>query len=435
MTNCVFTIVAKNYIGLAQILEESLKAKNENTDFYIIVADEFLDGYDKDSLPKNILFAQKELNITEENWIDMSFKYDLTEFCTSIKPASFLYFLEKTEYQKIIYLDPDIYIYHSLDPVFEMLTDHSIVLTPHITTIQDEFNGDRSESGLLSTGLFNLGFCAIKRNPSSQKMISWWNQRLIDKCYIDSYDSYYTDQKWMDFLPSFFTSQELYISRHLGMNIAPWNFFEREIFVDNHILKVKNREYNIENSTFPVLFVHYSGYNYSELKKGNVIQNNISNIKGYDDIKLLTDVYARAIHERKEIFDKYINEKYSFNFFENGDAIQNFHRRIYRSLLMKGESRFENPFLVNSNSLHQVFKNKGMIKISDVNLDKVTKENLHGVEKKLIVFNRATRLLYKLIGFEKYMLFIKLLRSFGRYESQIHIINNQYDKNNIKFNN
>jgi hypothetical protein len=146
-------------------------------------------------------------------------------------------------------------------------------------------------------------------------------------------------------------------------------------------------------------------------------------------------VYARAIHERKEIFDKYINEKYSFNFFENGDAIQNFHRRIYRSLLMKGESRFENPFLVNSNSLHQVFKNKGMIKISDVNLDKVTKENLHGVEKKLIVFNRATRLLYKLIGFEKYMLFIKLLRSFGRYESQIHIINNQYDKNNIKFNN
>jgi hypothetical protein len=43
MKNCVFTIVAKNYIGLAQILEESLKDKNPDVDFFIFVADEFSD--------------------------------------------------------------------------------------------------------------------------------------------------------------------------------------------------------------------------------------------------------------------------------------------------------------------------------------------------------------------------------------------------------
>ncbi len=433
MKNCVFTIVAKNYIGLAQILEESLKAKNSDVDFFIFVADEFSETKDEKILPKNIIIAKDNLNISESQWTDMSFKYDLTEFCTSIKPSVFSYFLNSTDYDKIIYLDPDIYIYNSLNPVFEILDNQSIVLTPHITTIQNEFNGDRSESGLLSTGVFNLGFCAIKRSLSSQKMISWWHHRLVDKCYIDSYDSYYTDQKWMDFLPCFFTSEELHVSLHLGMNIAPWNFFEREIFIENDILKVKNREGESNNSIFPVLFVHYSGYNYSELKKGNVIQNNISNIKEYDDVKLLTDVYANAIQEKKDVFDKYINEKYSFNFYENGFVIKSFHRRIYRSLVIKGEYRFLNPFSTDEYSLYYILKNKGMMKHSVINLDKITKENLKGVDRKLKIFNVVTRFLYKIIGVEKYLLFIRLLRSFGRYESQIHIVDKKYDNNNIKY--
>lgn len=433
MKNCVFTIVAKNYIGLAQILEESLKDKNSDVDFFIFVADEFSDTKDEKILAKNIIIAKDHLNISESQWTDMSFKYDLTEFCTSIKPSVFSYFLNNTDYDKIIYLDPDIYIFNSLNPIFEILDNQSIVLTPHITTIQNEYNGDRSESGLLSTGVFNLGFCAIKRSLSSQKMISWWHHRLVNKCYIDSYDSYYTDQKWMDFLPCFFTSEELHVSHHLGMNIAPWNFFEREIFIENDILKVKNREGDSKDSIFPVLFVHYSGYNYSELKKGNVIQNNISKIKEYDDVKLLTDIYAKAIQGKKDLFDKYINEKYSFNFYENGFVIKSFHRRIYRSLVIKGEYRFLNPFSTDEYSLYYILKNKGMMKHSVINLDKITKENLKGVDRKLKIFNVVTRFLYKIIGVEKYLLFIRLLRSFGRYESQIHIVDKKYDNNNIKY--
>jgi hypothetical protein len=429
--NVVFTIVAKNYIGLAQILEESLKEKNPDTDFFIMVADDFSDDFDLEKLPSNILTARKELNISSRHWIDMSFKYDLTEFCTSIKPASFSYFMEKTKYQKIVYLDPDIYIYSSLNPIYEMLEDHSIVLTPHITTIQDIFQGDRSESGLMSTGVFNLGFCGIKSNPCAKKMISWWHERLLDKCYIDSHDSYFTDQKWMDFLPCYFTSNELYVSRHLGMNIAPWNYFERKVSMSEEGLKVCNREENSRKVDFPVIFVHYSGYNYTEMKKGNVVQNNISNIKDYEDIKLLTDIYAKAIYEKREIFDKYIQDKYSFGIFENGDAIKGFHRRIYRSLVNKG-LLFDNPFSIVNDSLYQKLKVKGMIKSSTINIDKVTKDNLQGIGRKLKMFNIVTRLLYKLVGFDKYVLLIRLMRPFSRFESQIHLITSDFDEENIK---
>lgn len=430
--NLVFTIVAKNYIGLAQILEESLKEKNPDTDFFIIVADAFSNTTDVEKLPQNVLFGHKILNIPKEKWINMSFKYDLTEFCTSIKPAVFSYFIETTSYEKLIYLDPDIYIYSSLNPIYEMLDKYSIVLTPHIVNIQDNFFGERSESGLMSTGVFNLGFCGIKRGISAKKMISWWHQRLLEYCYIDSYNSYFTDQKWMDFLPCYFDSNELLVSRHLGMNIAPWNFFERKIFKTDTGFEVCSRDHDEANVSFPVIFVHYSGYNYTELKKGNVVQNNISNIRNYDDVRFLTDVYAKAIHDKREVFDKYIQEKYSYGVFENGDVINSFHRRIYRSLINKGVL-FSNPFCVEEGSFYQKLKGAGMVKTSSINLDKATKNNLEGVGRKLKIFNTIMRFVYKLVGFEKYLLLIRLMRPFSRFEAQIHLITSDFDEDNIKF--
>ena len=41
---CVFTIVAKNYIGLAELLGKSLHAMNPNIVFNIVVADKFEDN-------------------------------------------------------------------------------------------------------------------------------------------------------------------------------------------------------------------------------------------------------------------------------------------------------------------------------------------------------------------------------------------------------
>ena len=136
MKNCAFTIVAKNYIGLAQILEKSIREYYNDLLFYIIVADE-IDNELKKELSTNILVAKETLNITPETWENMSFKYNLTEFCTSIKPASFRYLLDNTESEKIIYLDPDIYFYNSIGLIFDMLSDCDILLTPHITQITE----------------------------------------------------------------------------------------------------------------------------------------------------------------------------------------------------------------------------------------------------------------------------------------------------------
>ncbi len=58
MTNCAFTIVAKNYIGLAMILEKSIKRYYTDLDFFIVVADE--PSSELSDMPENIIFAKDE---------------------------------------------------------------------------------------------------------------------------------------------------------------------------------------------------------------------------------------------------------------------------------------------------------------------------------------------------------------------------------------
>lgn len=226
MKKTAFTICAKNYIGLALALEKSLKEHSKDVDFYIFVADEFSLEEDIESLPENVIIAKKVIGISDAQWNQMSFKYDITEFCTSIKPTCFKYILEQFCPDTCIYFDPDILVFNSLDVIYNMLNDKSIIVTPHITTIEKTYTGNLNERNLLYSGMFNLGFLALKNDQYSKKMLDWWEVRLEDRCFQNMMENYFTDQKWMDFLPSFFPEQ-LLISSNLGLNVAPWNFFER----------------------------------------------------------------------------------------------------------------------------------------------------------------------------------------------------------------
>lgn len=427
--NCAFTIVAKNYIGLARILENSIKKYFLDFDFYIIIADEIDDQLRAD-LNSNILVAKYTLGIDSTTWNNMSFKYNLTEFCTSIKPASFRYLFDNYDYDKFIYLDPDICFFDSIGLIYDMLDHCEILLTPHLTQISNVKRSDAPESAWLSCGIFNLGFCGLRRGLNSSKMIDWWHNRLNDGCYIDNYNSYFTDQKWMDFLPSFFTASELNVTRHLGMNVAPWNFFERKVISNDDRYYVTPRFGNDQNQ-YPLIFVHYSGYNYSELKRGSVIQNNIPQLSTYEDIVQITAHYAAEIHSQSALFDSYINQAYTYNYFNNEDSIMHFHRRLYRGLIEKGYT-YLNPFDIGSGTFHaHLEQHKMLIPRIDVMLDKVTKHNLKGIGVKLRIFNIFSRLIFKIIGYQNYILLIRLFAPFSRYESQVHLIDKKFDSDNI----
>jgi alpha-N-acetylglucosamine transferase len=76
------------------------------------------------------------------------FKYDLTGILYFDQPSCFKY-VEKFSPDACIYFDPDILVFNSLDTIYDKLQQHSIIVTPHITTIQDQYTGKLNERNLL----------------------------------------------------------------------------------------------------------------------------------------------------------------------------------------------------------------------------------------------------------------------------------------------
>jgi hypothetical protein len=423
MKKIAFTICAKNYIGLALALEKSIKTYNKDVEFLIFVADEFLAESEIQDLPSNVLVAKDVLGFDETKWIQMSFKYDITEFCTSIKPSCFKYIFKQFSPEACVYFDPDILVFNTLDSIFSQLTTHSILVTPHITTIETTYTGQLNERNLLYSGMFNLGFLALKNDLIALKMLDWWEVRLEDRCFQNMMENYFTDQKWIDFLPSFFPN-ELLVSDDLGLNLAPWNLFEREIIFEQNTFQVKNRIKEENNKYYPLTFVHFSGYDYKALLKGSVVQGNIKTLAVYDDAKQIFDIYAEFIAQSD--FSKYVQLNYSYNLFSNGVAIASLYRKLFRRLLEDGKVNF-NPFMA-SGKFYISLKENGLISESIVANDKKNLNNLPNSETTTIKINRILKLVFKLLGVQKFFMLVRLMRLYSKPENHVYLIDKSYFK-------
>ena len=417
MKKSSFTIVAKNYIGLGHVLEQSLlKFHKEDIDFYIFVADEI----DSDiQIKDNVISVRNISDYTESEWTDMTFKYDLTEFCTSIKPFCFQYLFSKG-YDCCLYFDPDICIFSPIAEIIERLKNYDIVLTPQISGIHVNYTGEHPEWAMNVNGIFNLGFCGIRKTPLSEKILLWWKERLKKECFIDRSVGDFTDQKWMDWLPGLLGNEHLYIIKNLGMNMAPWNFFERQLFLKDENIMVKFRTNDNEYREDRLVFLHFAGYDYSKMKKGIISRKRIENLKEYDDLKLATDIYMNLIIKNSDTFDKFLYLPYSYATYDNGDMISSFHRRLYHGIKTSGKNT-SNPFYTGKNSFYALLKKRNMIK--DENIDKITKRNISNLNRKKKMINILFKCLYTLIGYKRYVLFVKSLYNYCRPELHTFLIN------------
>lgn len=416
MNICAFTIVAKNYIGLARILGHSLSKVNPDINFKIFVADEFPQNVK--SLPDNVVISRKVLDYSSEEWTDMSFKYDLTEFCTSIKPGVFKYLFAQG-YDKVLYFDPDIYIFSSINTILQRLEDYDMVLTPQIVGIHIDYTGEHPEWAMNVNGIFNLGFCGMRKSLITDKIILWWQKRLKTECFADRTIGNFTDQKWMDWMPGLLSNEHLYISHDLGMNMAPWNYFERELFKKDDTLYVRFRTNDNPQHEFRLVFIHFAGYDYHKMKQGFIVRKRIENLQEYKDLHLATDIYCKAIANNKDIFDEFITLPYTYSSYDNGIPISTFHRRLYHGYSKKYGS-VRNPFSTNKESFYSMIKKKGMI-IND-NIDKISKLNLSNMDRKRKMIGMLFCVLYKFMGYKRYVLFVKSLYNYCRPEWHLFLI-------------
>lgn len=413
--NVAFTIVAKNYFSFAITLADSIKKEDPDLPFFILLVDA-KEGLDKQYFEEYNIIPSTEIGIPD--FLQMAFKYNVTEFSTAIKPFFVDYLFNTKKFDKAIYFDPDIYLYASTNTIFSELDNYSVIITPHILLMEENYTGNARENEFLFSGIYNLGFIAVKNNAKTNLFIQWWKKRLADFCYGDRMDSLHVDQKWIDFIPSFFSQNELLISKHLGYNIAYWNIHERNISIKDQDISVSfTTDSAVQN---PLIFLHFSGLNPVDINSNK--QCPAIDINKYPEWKKLIEEYSVKVINNN--YSKLLQFIYSFNYYENKKSILPLHRRMYRNLLTMPEvESFADPFSVQQNSYYSLLSKSKLI-VDENNIElKITDQNIQQSNGKLKNINILLKAIKTLIGLKRYIVLLRFFQKYVRPENQIFLIN------------
>jgi hypothetical protein len=225
----VFTSITKSYLPKAKVLAKSLKKFHPNWHFVLLFSDSLPKDFDLETEPFDEILFANQLGI--ENFESWAFSHTIVELCTAVKgPAAELLAL-RAGVDKIMYLDPDIKIFSSLSSLEILLDQYQILLTPHLLDFETDVNAIQdNEISALKHGIYNLGFFASRTSGQGLQFIRWWAERLRLFCRDDIPGGLFTDQRWCDLAPAFFSG--LAIVRDRGCNVATWNIAYRPLSKD-----------------------------------------------------------------------------------------------------------------------------------------------------------------------------------------------------------
>jgi glycosyltransferase involved in cell wall biosynthesis len=243
----VVTIAARNYLASVILLGESLRRVMGDwplTVLLIDATDDELASYAA-TWPWLSFMGLSGLDLDAEVLSRMRLYYDLTELATALKPTLLASLLARADV--VMYLDPDIEVFGRLDHLATAASSHGVALTPHVTAPSPRDGRDTSEEAFLTTGQFNLGFIAVAKSGTA--FLDYWATRLERHALVDFGRGYFTDQRWVDAVPSLFDHQVIF---DLGCNVAYWNLHQRALSTisDGSVL--------VDGA--PLRFFHYSGH-------------------------------------------------------------------------------------------------------------------------------------------------------------------------------
>jgi lipopolysaccharide biosynthesis glycosyltransferase len=328
----VGTICARNYLSSAILLGESLGRVHPDWEFNILLVDiwrEEKERYEQD-FPQFTWFAPEDLAIDEEQLGRMKFYYDVIEFSTSLKP----WLLEKllADGDVAMYLDPDIEVFNSLEDLVASAVEDEIVLLPHVTKPVPRDDRDPKEETFLLSGQFNLGFLCVSR--SAGQFLEYWKERLTQLSVIDHEHGYFTDQRWVDAVPSLFRHK---IVRTPGYNLAYWNLHEVELSSQGSL----DNEAEVQVDGQPLRFFHFSGHDPNDPM---VLSKYAPNPR----VDVTSSPILRSILERRGArmsAQHQVVVPYRWNRLPDGRAIARTARRGFRHLVNL-QPRIPAPFVV-----------------------------------------------------------------------------------------
>ena len=386
--HAAFTICARNYFAQALLLERSFKAHHPDADFHIVLADRRDEAFAERFPDVSITWVE---DIGLPNFAAHALRFDVIELSTNVKPHCMLLLLEA--YETAIFIDPDMVAYGFLSPVYEALSDGTIVVTPASTTpILDGHRPDDIE--FLRVGVFNLGFIALKRCEEVRRFLRWWSDRCLGEGFHETQSGVFVDQKWVNLAPCYFEGCR--ILKDPGINMAQWNLHERT-------LSVVDDRYMV-NGTTPLRLYHFSSFDPHRPQAIAKRQARFPEGSRADLAKLLDD-YAREVLAAG--FDEFSRLEYGFDYFPSGEYVSPTLRRIYANKAY-GFSLEKDPFQPDS-ALVRFARRKRLMGPRVRKAQRATAGDMsrHGLQIRLISY--AFKFALWLFGPNRYFLLMRYL--------------------------
>ena len=315
----VCTIIARNYLPQARVLARSFAQQHPDGRFVALVIDDV--EHEVESEPFEI-WRPEDLDLAATEFRRMAGIYDLMALATCLKPW-FLEALLGLGADTVIYLDPDIRLYAPLDDVASLARGRGIVLTPHLTAPIPTDGRRVTETDILGSGIYNLGFIALGSNVGP--FLEFWKKRLRRDCYIDHGNQRFVDQRWIDLVPGMF---DCHILRDSKYNVAYWNLGHRELSWTGNI-------YTIDGQ--PLGFFHFSGF---DPRKPHILSKHQGDrprilLSDRPALARICEEYRSALYE--EGFGTFAPSEYPFDVLPNGITLNEKLRTLYREWVVECE--------------------------------------------------------------------------------------------------
>ena len=322
---CCYTSFNYAYLGRALTLLATLRAAQPDWEVCAVVVDEPPQGELQTDLLAafDIVLGVHDLRIPRVRaWL---FKHDVIEACTAVKGAAMLWLMD-AGYDAIVYLDPDIAVFHPLDPIVTALDTAAILLTPHqCSPNRDHRVMQDNELASMQFGVFNLGFIAVRNDDAGRCFAEWWAEQLARACYDDVAAGLFTDQRYIDLVPGLF--DHVGIIRDPGCNVASWNLSTRRLTIC--------RDGDIRINDALLRFMHFT--------KINAVGDAMIERYAGDGLAVLEvwKWYRRQIAQRQPTAVP--PDFWHYGTFSNGQKISRDVRRTYRND-RKISSAFDDPY-------------------------------------------------------------------------------------------
>ena len=370
------------------MLVGSLSVHHPEMDVHVILVDRKDPSFESSNPDIRIVWAE---DLGLPNFAAHSLRFDVIELSTNIKPYCLQLLLGR--YEKVLYLDPDTFLFDRLDSVFDELTTASLVVTPaSMTPILDGHRPDDIE--FLRVGVFNLGFAGVSRCEEGLAFVKWWGARCLSDGFHETQSGVFVDQKWVNLAPCYFANAR--ILRDPGLNMAPWNVHERVLSqVDGHW---------VVNGADRLKFFHFSSFDPHHPQIIAKRQTRFAEGERQDLAPIL-EAYGKGV--LAEGFDAMSKLEYTYDHTPEGLYISPTLRRIYANPGYKFPLN-ENPWSRDS-ALMRLAYGKRLIGPKITKAKRLTANDMSAFSRPIQLLAYMFRLALRVLGPNRYFTLMRYL--------------------------